>query len=161
LLALALVLSACGGPQPPVDPSMISVDVAGDLSAAAAPVADADQLSPPGFSYDPSDGSIAGSVEVHVSDNDHYVVSFDVSGTTYTAAPSGAVGFITLTPGSDEATVNLASSGNPYRFESFGKVDGDVVAYDERSQDVAVAPSVFISLRSVLEEAILVPRYPT
>ncbi len=161
LLALALVLSACGGPQPPVDPSMISVDVAVDLSAAAAPVADADQLSPQGFPYDPSDGSIAGSVEVHVYDKDDNVVSFDVSGTTYTAAPSGAVGFITLTPGSDEATVNLASSGNPYRFESFGKVDGDVVAYDERSQDVAVAPSVFISLRSVLEEAILVPRYPT
>ncbi|HEX7041581.1 MAG TPA: hypothetical protein VF202_15800 [Trueperaceae bacterium] len=159
LLALALLLSACGGPQLPVDPSMLAVTVAVDLGGEA--VEGGDQLTPQGFPYDPDDGSIAGSVEVHVYDKDGDAVSFDVSGGTYTAAPSGAVGFITLTPGSESATVNLPSSGNPYRFESFGRADGDVVAYDERSQDVAVVPSVFVTLRSVLEEAILVPRYPT
>lgn len=157
--ALALVLSACGGPQAPVDPTYVKVDVSVDLAGSAAK-ASAGELSPQGFPYDPADGSIAGTVEVYVYDKNDAPVLFEVAGSTYTAAPTGAA-FIELTAADNTATVNLPSAGSPYRFESLGKSGGAVVAYDDQTQNVTVVPSVFVTLRSVLEDAVLVPRYPT
>lgn len=156
LAALALLLSACGRPTV-ADPSLVTVTVAVDLPGAAS----AGDPSPQGFPYDPPDGSIAGTVEVYVFDKDGDPVSFDVSGGTYAAASSGAVGFITLTSGNNTATVNLPSAREPYRFESLGKAGDDVVAYDDQTVKVTSEPNVFVALTSVLEDAILVPRLPT
>ena|GEM_PF-1118508 len=156
LAALALLLSACGRPTV-ADPSLVTVTVAVDLPGAAS----AGDPSPQGFPYDPADGSIAGTVEVYVFDKDGDPVSFDVSGGTYAAASSGAVGFITLTSGNNTATVNLPSAREPYRFESLGKAGDDVVAYDDQTVKVTSEPNVFVALTSVLEDAILVPRLPT
>jgi len=155
LAVLALLLSACGRPTV-ADPSLVTVTVAVDLPGAAS----AGDPSPQGFPYDPADGSIAGTVEVYVYDKNDAPVLFEVAGSTYTAAPTGAA-FIELTAADNTATVNLPSAGSPYRFKSLGKSGGAVVAYDDQTRNVTVNPSVFVTLRSVLEDAVLVPRYPT
>src|SRR5690606_16426347 len=98
-LTLALLLAACGGPLAGGDPTMVTARLSANV-----PGAEAGGLSPQGFPYDPASGAIASTVRVYVFDEEGEQVSFQVSGTTYTAAPSGEE-FITLTPEASSVTV--------------------------------------------------------
>ena len=99
-------------------------------------------------------------MHVYVFDEDGEQVSFEVSGTTYTAAPSGEE-FVTLTPEVSSVTVRLPAGGNPYRFEALGEADGAVVAYDVETATLGNGTEVSLALDSVLGGAVLVPRLPT
>lgn len=154
-LTLALLLAACGGPLAGGDPTMVTARLSANV-----PGAEAGGLSPQGFPYDPASGAIASTVRVYVFDEEGEQVSFQVSGTTYTAAPSGEE-FITLTPEASSVTVRLPASGNPYRFEALGETDGSVVAYDSETVALGADTEVSLALRSVLGGAVLVPRLPT
>lgn len=163
LLALVLLLAACGQPQTPAVEGQVQLSVSIDGSQLAPRLA-SESLDPMGSPIATDGAAATNSVEVRVSDKNGTPVTFDLVGTTYTVAAgsSGAYATIPLTAATPSASVALLASGNPYTFEAHGYHEpaGPVIAYDSQEKMVADDANVQLWLTSVLGGARLVPRYP-
>ena len=163
LLALAVILAACGQPiaQPPVPDGYVLVSVGladatfstQDLKAQGSPYA--------------SDGTVGvDDVEIAVLDRNNKAVKFeyDAATDTYTATEGGATDALLLSKAVTGANVVLPSAGNPYTFTALGydtSSPANVIAYERQSRSVGAIDNIVIALDSVLGEAVLVPRLPT
>src|SRR5690554_5085772 len=111
LLALAIVLVACGKPEAQPSPEGL-VQLSVTLDSSAAPAGD---LSPLGLPFDPNDGNImAQHVHVAVTDRDGNAINFQLDGGTYTASTNGSEAHIELSSSNNTAQVLLPAAGNPY-----------------------------------------------
>src|SRR5690554_5397702 len=120
LLALVLLLAACGQNQPPVTgtPSpdgfvTLSLGLEGEgLSSQT--------LTPQGVPYDSAGDAAVELVDVEVIDRNGEPVEFDVIGGVYTVTDGGSITRIPLTKADNAVQVALLEDGNPYTFRAVG-----------------------------------------